>query len=670
MVQCNVFVFYVMTEGILVGKKFFGDIIRQLSRIDIVIMSLLALLVLWFNLLAGIICIAAVALVALAHNRLIAGPFGAQINEYQDDFVRSLCDTGSAFLLRSPMPVCISDRDCTLFFKNESFDVIFSDEEDFRKKTGRNFIRQFYDNPDLRADLSVGSRTFRVYSAEVGAIEEGRRLFYFENISAAQIIKKLFIQSRVCIAIISVDNYDELISSSPVEQQSSIAADIDRRIMSSSQSRGAAIVKIRDNRYVEIFEERYLVDLRAGNFPLLEEMHEVKTSADFPTSISIGVGCGAISFSDLQSYAESALDLALGRGGDQAVIRGRGRDVEFFGGALTTVEKRNKGKSRIMAHALLQMINGADKVMIMSHRSPDLDALGSSIGISVIARGCGIPNYIVMNDVYDGIDLLYNEALETGLYSFMTGEEALQNITEKTVLVVTDVNIPYMTECPQLLDRVEKKVVIDHHRRGKDSIGGTTLGYTETYASSASELVTELLQYSGDKLELEKFDAEALLAGITLDTKNFTVNTGVRTFEAAGWLKRNGADTADVRGFFKTRLESYKKKVNMIASAENIGGGIAVAYTNDSDPAMQMLVAQAADELLEMRGIKAAVVAGRGPDSTVVSARSDGSVNVQTLMEKLGGGGHFNVAAAQLGDAPEIVIQNVVRIVRETSAAQ
>ena len=652
------------------GRKFFTNIIRQLTRIDMIAMAVLALVVLWFNLAAGIACIIAVACIFIAHNRLLAGPIGAQIDEYEEKFVKALSETGSAFLVNSPLAVCISNRDCALFFRNESFDAIFSDEEDFRKKVSKNFIRQFYDNPALRANVNVGNRTFRVSSAEVGSIEEDRRLFFFENISAAQIMKKAYVQSRVCVALINVDNYDELITSSPVEQQSSITADIDRRIMASAQSRSSAIVKIRDNRYMEVFEERYLDVMRAGNFPLLEEMHEVKTSADFPTSVSIGVGRGASTIDALQDYAETALDLALGRGGDQAVIKSRGRDAEFFGGALTTVEKRNKGKSRIMAHALWQLLSSADKVIIMGHKDPDLDAIGSSIGISALARCCGVPNYIVMNDVYDGIDLLYNAARATGLYNFMTSDEAMLNLTDKTVLVVTDVNNPYRTECPQLLDRVEKKVVIDHHRRGNDSIGGTTLGYTETYASSASELVTELLQYSGDKVELEKFDAEALLAGITLDTKNFTVNTGVRTFEAASWLKRNGADSADVRGFFKSKLESYKKKVNMIASAEDIGGGIAVAYTNDSDPAMQILVAQAADELLEMRGIRAAIVAGKGPSSTVVSARSDGSVNVQTLMEKLGGGGHVNVAAAQLDDAPELAIQSVVKIVREQNAAQ
>ena len=650
------------------GRKFFVSLIRQLTRIDIVMMALLALVVLWFNLIAGIACIVAVACVVLAHNRLLAGPIGKQIDDYEERFVKSLSDTGSAFLSNAPMPVCISNRDCALFYTNESFDKLFADGEDFRRKVGKNFIRQFYDNPALRANVSVGIRSYRVSAAEIGPIEEDRRLFFFENISAAQIIKRMFRQSRICVALVNVDNYDELIASSPVEQQSSITADIDRRVMASAQGRGSAVAKIRDNRYMEIFEERYLDGLRSGNFPLLEEMHEVKTSADFPTSISIGVGRGAASLSDLQNYAETALDLALGRGGDQAVIKSRGRDAEFFGGALTTVEKRNKGKSRIMAHALWQLLSGADKVLIMGHKNPDLDAIGSSIGISALARCCGVPNYIVMNDVYDGIDLLYNAARASGLYSFMTSDEAILSITENTVLVVTDVMIPYMTECPQLLDRVEKKVVIDHHRRGKDSIADPTLTYTETYASSASELVTELLQYSGDKVSLEKFDADALLAGITLDTKNFTVNTGVRTFEAASWLKRCGADTAEVRGFFKSRLDAYKKKVNMIASAELVADGIAVAYTNDSDVSMQILVAQAADELLEMRGIRAAIVAGRGPDSTVVSARSDGSVNVQTLMEKLGGGGHVNVAAAQVPDAPELAIQNVVRIVRDASA--
>ncbi len=650
------------------GRKFFSNLIKQLTRIDIIIMAALALVVLWFNLVAGIASIIAVACVVIAHNVLISGPIGDQIDEFEEGFEKSMSDTGAMFTSFAPMALCISDRDCAVYYSNDSFDRIFADEDDFRRKTGKNFIRQFYDNPSLRANVNIGQRTFRVSCAEVGSIEEDRRLFFFENISAAQIMKKSFISSRVCLALINIDNYDELLASSPVEEQSAITADIDRRIMASAQSRQAAVVKMRGNLYMEVFEERWLEQLRTGNFPLLDNMHEVKTNADFPTSVSIGVGRGAVSLADLQDYAEAALDLALGRGGDQAVIKSRGRDAEFFGGALTTVEKRNKGKSRIMAHALWQLLSGADKVIIMGHKNPDLDAIGSCIGISAIARCCGVKNHIVMNDVYDGIDLLYNAARSAGLYSFISSEEAQQLVTEQTVLVVTDVMVPYMTECPQLLEMVEKKVVIDHHRRGQSWIQEPTLAYTETYASSASELVTELLQYSGDRVTLEKFDANALLAGITLDTKNFTFNTGVRTFEAASWLRRNGADTAEVRGFFKSRLDAYKKKVNIIASAEEVEDGIAVAYTNDSDPAMQILVAQAANELLEMRGIRAAIVAGKGPESTVVSARSDGTVNVQVLMEKLGGGGHVNVAAAQVQDAPEIAIQKVVSIVREPQA--
>ena len=254
--------------------------------------------------------------------------------------------------------------------------------------------------------------------------------------------------------------------------------------------------------------------------------------------------------------------------------------------------------------------------------------------------------------------------LEFYLYNFVSPQEAEALIDTNTLLVVVDVSIPPVMAASSLLGKTPKLVIIDHHRRSEGSVDEATLSYTETYASSTSELITELLQYSGERVELDKFDADALLAGIALDTKNFTQNSGVRTFEAASWLKRNGAENAAVAAFFKMELDAYKKKVNIIASAEILENGVAIAYTNEDDPGMQMLVAQAADELLDMRGVKAAIVAGRSKDKTTVSARSDGQVNVQVLMENLGGGGHVNMAAAQVDESPENTISNIVNYMR------
>jgi len=267
--------------------------------------------------------------------------------------------------------------------------------------------------------------------------------------------------------------------------------------------------------------------------------------------------------------------------------------------------------------------------------------------------------------VGEAIELIYEAAAATGRFSFVSPERALEIAKRATLLIVVDTHIPGLTECPKLIDKVDKLVVIDHHRRSRDAIENATLAYTEVYASSTSELVTELIQYSQDRTGIGRFESEALLAGITVDTKNFTVNTGVRTFEAASWLRRNGADIATVRSFFKMRLDFFRKKVNLIASAEILGNGVAVAYTKDIDPAMQVLTAQVADELLDMKGVDAAFVAGRGKTSTMVSGRSNGQINVHAILEKIGGGGHMSIAAAQLAETPEEAIQRVVQIMRD-----
>ena len=489
-----------------------------------------------------------------------------------------------------------------------------------------------------------------------------------DKAAAAEIerLKRASEDSASCIALINIDNYDELLASSPAEEQSGISAEIDKKIRTWAQYMDAAVIRVRSNRYHAQFEQRFLKEQRRSQFPVINQMHEVETQADFPTSISIGIGAGSESFSRLQALAEEAMDLALGRGGDQAVIKHEGGDIEYFGGSLPSVEKRNKGRARIMAHALMQLVKASDRVLIMGHSRPDMDCIGSAIGMCTFAKSAGKPADIVLGDVGQAIDIVYEAAVKTGNYSFIPGEKALQLITEDTLLILVDTHIPKITECPQLCEKAQRIVVIDHHRKSKDAVENPTLMHMETYASSASELVTEMLQYAVDKSSISKFDAEALLAGITVDTKSFAINTGVRTFEAASWLRRMGADIATVRSFFKLRLDFFKKKSNIIASAEILPGGIAVAYTRDQDPAMQVLVAQAADELLDIRGVSAAFAAGRGMDRTMLSARSLGQMNVQTVMEKMGGGGHINIAAAQVEEGPEEAIAKVVSIMRES----
>ncbi len=506
----------------------------------------------------------------------------------------------------------------------------------------------------------------RKHLDEAGIREDGTLT---DAAAAAEIerLKKLNEEMRSCIALINIDNYDELLSSSPAEVQSTISAEIDRKVRTWTQYLDAAVTRVRSNRYYVQFEQRCLAEQKRSGFPIINQMHEIETQADFPTSLSIGIGAGSDSYSRNQSLAEDAMDLALGRGGDQVVIKYEGGDIEYFGGNLPTVEKRNKGRARIMAHALMQLVKSSDRVFIMGHARPDMDCIGSAIGMFTFAKSAGIPTDIILDNVSQAIDIIYEAALRTGRYSFISGEKASQLATENSLVILVDSHIPAIAEYPPILKEVSRIAVIDHHRKSKDAVENPTLMHMETYASSASELVTELLQYAVDKDKIDKFDADALLAGITVDTKSFAINTGVRTFDAASWLRRMGADNANVRSFFKLKLDFVKKKSNIMANAEILPGGVAVAYTKDSDPAMQVLVAQAADELLDVREVHTAFAAGRGKDRTMVSARSNGTVNVQTVMEKMGGGGHLNIAAAQVEENPEEAIAKVVSIMRENN---
>ncbi|MBQ1484004.1 MAG: DHH family phosphoesterase, partial [Eubacterium sp.] len=495
-------------------------------------------------------------------------------------------------------------------------------------------------------------------------------MLFWKDVSVEESLRLKFSDSLICLGYINIDNLDEILQATPVESRSRIAAEIDEVIYSWAKEMDASVFSMSDSRYAIVFKNRYLSALEASNFPVLSKIRAIETSADFPPSLSIGLGVGEAKLTELQQTATEALELALGRGGDQVVVRDEKGDTEYFGGSLPTVEKRNKGRSRVMAHALMNLMRDADRVLVMGHSRPDMDSIGSSLGIYAMACNLGRECHIVLENPGDGIDSIYQDALKqmnddgSPAYSFSGHAEAMEMLSPKTLLVMTDHHRAAISECPELCAAAAKIAVIDHHRRAGDAVENTVLSFTESYASSASELVSEMLQYSGEMGDINRFEADALLAGIALDTKNFTTNTGVRTFEAASWLKRNGADTAVVKDYFKIDLSFYQKKTNVIANAEVLSNGIAVAYTKDIDPAMQLIVSQAADELLTMKGVDAAVAAGRNGQVTMVSGRSNGRYNMQTLMEKLGGGGHREAAAVQLDVSPEEAISQVVQAMR------
>jgi len=646
------------------------EIARAYISIDIIAMLILCIVVLWFNLLAGIICVLAVAGIWAFHRYSTEKSVLRKLTEYKEKVLQDRESMMESVSNGAPLLMCVIDRGFHVQWANPSFEDVFEGRLDLAGAVPREDLAAAFEEKGCSAVVKVFDKTYRLTSAEISEEDRDYRMLFWEDVSVAETMKVKFYDSLICVAYVNIDNLDEILQATPIENRSRIAAQIDEVVYSEAKDIDACVFHMSDSRYAVIFRNKYLDSLEKSNFPILNTVRAIETEADFPASLSIGLGVGDANLTVLHQAATEALELALGRGGDQVVIRNEKGETEYYGGTLPSVEKRNKGRSRVMAHALMNLVKDADKVLIMGHSRPDMDSIGSSIGLYAMVSNLEKECYIVLEDPGEGIDAIYKTALKqfnddgTPAYRFVNHEQARAMITKKTLLIMADHHRQILSEDPKLSTMASKIAIIDHHRRSSDAVEDTVLTFMESYASSASELVTEMLQYSGDKGDINKFEADALLAGIALDTKNFTTNTGVRTFEAASWLRRNGADTTVVKDFFKIDLGFYQKKINVIANAEILSNGIAVAYTKDVDPAMQLIVSQAADELLSMKGVDAAVAAGRNEETTMVSGRSNGRYNMQTLMEKLGGGGHREAAAVQLDVKPEEAISQVVQAMR------
>ncbi|MEE0797207.1 MAG: DHH family phosphoesterase [Anaerovoracaceae bacterium] len=515
--------------------------------------------------------------------------------------------------------------------------------------------------------LKRNDRIFRLVCQKVTAEGEDELTILFEDVTKLEELKDKYNAERMCIAKIQIDNFDELLANTPAESRTSVPGEIDRLVRKWAEKINASINRMGDDSYVVIIEQRYLEKVISSKFDILDEVRKIDTAADFPVSISIGAGAGGKSAAQTEEYADAALDLALGRGGDQAVVK-RNMKIEYFGGKLQTVEKRNKGKSRIVGHALRQLIDQSKKIFIMGHVNPDMDCFGASLGVMRLCAVNDREPYIVIDNYKEALHAVFKQARESGNYRFISSERAKALADRDSLVIVVDTHRPSMVQCPELLKICEKKVIIDHHRRVEDFIENPVLAYMESYASSASELVAEILQYMSSKKALEKLEAEALLAGITVDTNGFAVKTGVRTFEAAAWLRRQGADPSEVSRFFQEDRDSFMIKAEALSNADFHENGIMTSVCGRSHPDEQVICAQVADQLLTVKGARASFVAGvNGEGRTVVSARSLGDVNVQLIMEKFNGGGHLTTAAAQVDMSPEEVIKRILEIMEENS---
>lgn len=528
--------------------------------------------------------------------------------------------------------------------KKLPFDTIIGEELVSISKDFQQLIKN-EDSKELT--ITFGDNNYKVlYKAE-------ERLLYFFDITEQLEIESLYYGDRTVIGVLFIDNYDEIAQGMDDQTRGQLNSLVTSTVNNWGAKYGIFVKRISSDRFLAVFNESILVELEKNKFAILDDIRDTTTKFGFGLTLSVGVGAGSTSLVELGELSQSSLDLVLGRGGDQVAIKHPSGKVKFYGGKTNPVEKRTRVRARVISHALRDLIQESDQVFVMGHRMPDMDAIGAAIGVRKMAQMNKVEGYVIIdfNELDNSVLRLIDEIKKKPelFLSFITPEEAMNKLTDKTLLVVVDTHKPSLVIDEKLLQRSEKIVVIDHHRRGEEFITPTLLVYMEPYASSTSELVTELLEYQPKNEKITMLEATSMLAGIIVDTKSFTLRTGARTFEAASYLRTHGADTVLVQKMLKEDLSTYIERSKIVQTVEFIKEGIAIAHGPDNISYSQVLLAQTADILLTMDNVSASFVIGRKSESSIgISARSLGEINVQLVMEQLNGGGHLTNAACQL----------------------
>ena len=562
-------------------------------------------------------------------------------------------------MLNCPMPVVMFQPDTgDVVWSNDRFlSVIGKEEHLFDTKLSsavpgfdtRWLLEGKLECPD---EVELGQRRFRVYGHIFHADDHNNQYSllattYWMDITSLAETRDTYLDTRPVMAILLLDNYEDTLKGLDEADRARFFSDINNELAAWTEGTNGLLRRLERDRYLFIFEEQHLQGYINEKFSLLEKVRTIQTPAGQPVTISIGLGVDGDNFTQLYQYASLALETALSRGGDQAVLKNR-FTFEFFGGRNRETEKRTKVKSRVMANTLSELASDSSCIMVMGHKFPDMDAVGAAAGVCAIARKRGVPAYIVLDNGPTPADDLIRRLRQLPEYAgvFLSEQDALLKANSGTLLVVVDTNRPEQVQSRALLESCNKVAVIDHHRRAATYIDGVALNFHEPYASSAAELVTELIGYIMDPSDLLKGEAEALMAGLMLDTKNFTTRTGGRTFESAAFLRRSGADTGEVKKFFQNNLQETLARYSVIRHVEMYHDTVAVAAVDH--PVERVAAAQAADELLNVAGIDASFVLCPNGEQVIISARSGGKVNVQVVLEPLGGGGNAAVAGAQI----------------------
>lgn len=613
-----------------------------------VLFAVVAVSVAFFNVIAGTTLLVGTLFFYVYHQALL-GQDRKKWESYVESLSERLETVSKEALTGMPIGILVYDALGQVAWFNEQLTEMFDTNLAIGKPIEHIHpaLRELREEDEEEATIEVGEHVYRVI------LNSEYQAFYLFDMTDEAEIEQKYSETQTVIGVLYLDNYDEMATSVDDQARGEMNRIVTLIVNQWAQKYQIYMRRTAADRFFLVLNERILSELELGRFAILDEVREKTKANKMMLTLSIGIGCGDTTLVEVGNLAQSSLDLALGRGGDQVVVKRHDGKVRFFGGKTNPTEKRTRVRARVISNSMRDLIKESSRVLVMGHKNPDMDSLGASIGIMKLAEFVGREAYVIMPDGESsvGIQRLVTEIKRDVQVNshFVTGAEAQPLIDGRTLLVIVDTHRPSLVIDPAILEAADRVVVIDHHRRGEEFIADPVLVYMEPYASSTCELVTELIEYQANNRKMSILEATALLAGIMVDTKGFTLRTGSRTFDAASFLRVHGADTVLVQHFMRQDLNSYIEQLHILENTDMVAPGMAVACALDDTPHHQVLIAQSADQLLNMEGVTAAFVISRLPDGrTGISARSLGDVNVQVVMEVLGGGGHLTNAATQL----------------------
>ena len=586
----------------------------------------------------------------------------AEISETLQGLTLTLDSAAKSSLINSPLPLVILETTGNIIWRSSKFasefanveinsyldDLTLDIKEEIKNRTDKK-------NKDILRQIEIENKTYKIVGKFINSRNKEKKnrneyvmILYFIDETENIKLQNEYKDSKSCIGMIMIDNYEETMQLMDSEEKPQISAEIDKCIYEWADISQGVLIKTERDRYIYFFEQRYLEAVKEDRFSLLDKIKEINVHGKTQITLSIAISNEGPTDKEKYKSVQAAMDVVLGRGGDQAVIREN--DIyKFYGGRAQEVEKRTKVKARVVAHALENLIKESQNVMIMGHSNPDIDAIGSAMGIYRLAKTLNKNAYVIASKDTASLQTFVKELEKDEEYEdVLISKVAEENIEKDTLLVIVDTHKTNYVEVPELLEKTKKIVIIDHHRRSADFIENATLTFQEVYASSAAELVTEILQYAESKVTLKQIEAESLFSGIMMDTKNFTFKTGVRTFEAAAYLRRCGVDIIRVKKWFQTDLVSFNRIADIVKNVEIVNDTIGIAINEEKNKDASLICAKAADELLTISDITASFVIGEMEDKVCISGRSIGDINVQVILEKLGGGGHITIAGTQI----------------------